>query len=128
MEPVMRRRALSRRPLCLSKQGGLEPDSLRGVAAATPLRVYSRRRRRARALAPAVAEGSSLSPGAGSQLPKLDKVRKPMDKLLPLPVIQKRRKKAPPPGSLPWRSRRVAGVAPCSLGLVLSVAQKRVMR
>jgi hypothetical protein len=67
--------------------GGLEPDLLRGVAATTPLQVYSRQQHRARAPAPAIAEGSSLSPGVGSQLPKLDKVRKPMDKLLLLPVI-----------------------------------------
>ena len=58
----------------------------------------------------------------------LDKVRKPVDMLLPLPVIQKRRKKAPPPGSLPRRSRRVAGAGPCSPGPVVTAAQKRVMR
>ncbi|CAD6231381.1 unnamed protein product [Miscanthus lutarioriparius] len=58
----------------------------------------------------------------------LDKVRKPVDRLVPLPVIQKRRKKAAPSGSLPRRSRRVAGAAPCSPGPVLSVTQMRVMR
>jgi hypothetical protein len=36
-------------------------------------------------------------------------VRRPVDRLIPLPVIQKQRKKAPPPRSLPWRSRQVAG-------------------
>jgi len=51
-----------------------------------------------------------------------------MDRLVPLPVIQKRRKKAAPPGSLPRRSRRVAGASPCSPGPVLSMAQMRVMR
>jgi len=58
----------------------------------------------------------------------LDKVRKPVDRLVPLPVIQKRRKKAAPSGSLPRRSRRVVGAAPCSPGPVLSVAHMRVMR
>ena len=55
-------------------------------------------------------------------------MRKPVDRLVPLPVIQKRRKKAAPSGSLPRRSRRVTGTAPCSPGPVLSVTQMRVMR
>ena len=99
-----------------------------GAAATPPLRVYSRRRLRAGTAAPSVENGSSLSPGARSRLQKLDDVRKPVDRLLPLPVFHKRRKKAPPPRYLPRRSRQVAGAAPCSPGPALSVAQKRVMR
>lgn len=63
-----------------------------------------------------------------SPLQMLDKVRKPVDMLLPLPVIQKRRKKAPPPGSLPRRSRRVAGAGPCYPGPVVTAAQRKIMR
>jgi len=55
-------------------------------------------------------------------------VSKPIDALLPHPRIQKRRAKKPPPGSLPRRSRRVAGAEPCSPGPVISVAQRKVMR
>lgn len=109
--------------------GELGPDPvLQGAASTPPLRVYARRRRRDRSPAPAVLDGSSSGPGAGSRLRVLDEVRKPVDCLLPLPVIQKRRRKAPPPGSLPRRSRRVAGAAPCSPGPALSKAQKKVMR
>ena len=53
---------------------------------------------------------------------------KPIDSLLPQPVIQKRRSKLPPPGSLPRRSRWVAGAGPCSPGPLVTEAQKRVMR
>jgi len=99
-------------------------------AGGAQVRVYSRRRRRVRSPAPAypaVADAPSLGSGAKSRLQNLDKVRKPVDRLVPLPVIQKRRKKAAPPGSLP-HSRRVAGASPCSPRPVLSVAQMRVMR
>ncbi|CAN6315898.1 unnamed protein product [Urochloa humidicola] len=95
-------------------------------AAPTPLRVYSRQRRRARAPPSSPAEGAPQCSSSPSRC--LSKIRKPVDTLLPLPDIQKRRKKAPPPGSLPRRSRRVAGAKPCSPGPVISDAQKRVMR
>jgi len=55
-------------------------------------------------------------------------VCKPVDKLLPQPVIQKRRRKTPPLGALPRRSRCVAGAKPCSPGPVITEAQQRVMR
>ncbi|KAJ1279148.1 hypothetical protein BS78_04G132800 [Paspalum vaginatum] len=56
------------------------------------------------------------------------KVTKPTDQLLPRPTIQKRRPKAAPPGSMPRRSRRVAGAGPCSPGPVVTDAQKKVIR
>jgi len=98
------------------------------VFVSPPLRVYSRQRRRARTPAPAAVDSSSQCPGEGSPSRKLEKVRRQVDMLAPLPMIQKRRKKAQPSGSLPRRSRRVAGAAPFPLGPVLSEAQKRVMR
>jgi len=61
-------------------------------------------------------------------LPQLERACKPTDSLLPLPVIHMRRVKAVAPGSLPRRSRRVAGVDPCSPGSVTTEAQRRVMR
>ena len=105
-------------PLCPPAPSGPTPCAdlwQEGAVATPPLRVYSRRRRRrcrARSPASPAAVDPSLSPGAGSQLQRLDMVRKPVDTLLPQPVIQKRRKKAPQPGALPRRSRRVAGAAP----------------
>lgn len=61
-------------------------------------------------------------------LPQLSKVCKPTDMLLPQPVIHKRRIKAVAPGSLPRRSRRVAGADPCSPGPITTESQRRVMR
>jgi hypothetical protein len=55
----------------------------------------------------------------------LDKVTKPVVKLLPQIVIKKRQSKTPPSGSLPHRSRHVVGAGPCSLGPVVSDVQKR---
>jgi hypothetical protein len=97
------------------------------VPTSSALRVYSRRRSRTGAPPPLVPDGARVVPGADSPLFGLDRVRKPVDALLPQPVIQRRRRKAPPPHSLPRCSRRVAGAAPCSPGSVLSAAQKRVM-
>lgn len=101
-------------------------SSQAAAAAPSPLRVYSRQRRRDKAPAPMAR--SPQSSGSDSPLRKLEKLRKPVDMLLPLPVIQKRRKKGPPPGSLPRRSRRVAGAGPCSPGQVVTAAQRKVMR
>lgn len=99
------------------------------VVSTTPaLRVYSRRRCRPGAPPPPAPDGAGAVPGADSPLLVLDRVCKPVDALLPQPVIRRSRRKAPLPRSLPRRSRRVAGAAPCSLGPVLSAAQKRVMR
>ena len=90
--------------------------------------VYSRKRLRSRASQHAQdAPQSPVSPSATILL-KLDKVSKSIDALLPHPRIQKRRAKKPPSGSLPRRSRRVAGAEPCSPGPVISVAQRKVMR
>jgi hypothetical protein len=99
------------------------------VVSTTPaLRVYSRRRCRPGAPPPPAPDGAGAAPGADSPLLVLDRVCKPVDALLPQPVIRRSRRKAPLPRSLPRRSRRVAGAAPCSPGPVLSAAQKRVMR
>uniref|UniRef100_K4AKK9 Uncharacterized protein n=1 Tax=Setaria italica TaxID=4555 RepID=K4AKK9_SETIT len=89
----------------------------------TPLRVYSWQRRIVKTLDPPTTDDTPLGLRPASPIQKLSKVCKPVDSLLPLLVIQKRRRKVPSPGSLPRRSRRVAGAGPCSPRLV-----KRVMR
>jgi hypothetical protein len=98
------------------------------VSTSPALRVYSRRRCRPGTPPPPVPDGAGVVPGADSPVLVLDRVRKPVDALLPQPVIRRSRRTTPPPRSLPRRSRRVAGAAPCSPGPVLSAAQKRVMR
>jgi hypothetical protein len=120
-------------PLVLPARSDLpEPvllPSRPAVVATTPaLRVYSRRRCRPGAPPPLAPDGVGAAPGTDSPLLALDRVCKPVDALLPQPVIRRSRRKAPLPRSLPRRSRRVAGAAPCSPGPVLSAAQKRVMR
>jgi hypothetical protein len=100
------------------------------VVSPCPLRVYSRQRRRPCMPTPTTAVSDpiimTLSPTTRDKL--LDKVTKPVVKLIPQTVIQKRWSKAPPSGSLPHRSRHVAGAGPCSPGPVISDAQKRVIR
>jgi hypothetical protein len=81
--------------------------------------------------APVWLEPDASTPAASplaSPLHKVNKVSRHIDALLPQPVIHKRRAKGPPPGSLPRRSRRVAGASPCSPGPVINVAQKRIMK
>jgi hypothetical protein len=98
------------------------------VSTSPALRVYSRRRCRPGAPPPPAPDGAGAVPWADLPLLELDRVCKPVDTLLPQPVIRRSRRKAPLPHSLPRRSRRVAGAAPCSPGPVLSAAKKRVMR
>ncbi|CAD6246850.1 unnamed protein product [Miscanthus lutarioriparius] len=93
------------------------------------LRVYSRLRFRTRPPSTSAHFGEVDAAAPSTPvLPQLERACKPTDSLLPLPVIHMRRVKAVAPGSLPRRSRRVAGVDPCSPGLVTTEAQRRVMR
>jgi len=101
-----------------------------------PLKVYSRRRRGLDQVGPSAPPdqvGPSSPPAAVAPTPalspprQLQELRKPIDCLLPPPVVQRRRNKARS-GSLPRRSRRVTCANPCSPGPVTTVAQRKVMR
>lgn len=87
-----------------------------------PLRVYSWQRRRVKSVDTHTTDANSQGIRPPSPIQKLNKVCKPVESLLPLPMIQKRRRK------LPRRSCRVAGAGPCSPGPMVTDAQKRVMR
>jgi hypothetical protein len=56
----------------------------------------------------------------------LEKIIKPVVQLLPLPVAKIRSSKIVV--AVPHRSRRVAGVKPCSPGPIITEAQKKVIR
>uniref|UniRef100_K3YC40 Uncharacterized protein n=1 Tax=Setaria italica TaxID=4555 RepID=K3YC40_SETIT len=90
----------------------------------SPLRVYSRQRRRARASSPPAAPDSQVESSLATPIQRLSRVCKSVDKLLPQPVIQKHWKKAPLPGSLPCRSRHVVATKPCLPGPAVTDAQK----
>ncbi|CAO2205839.1 unnamed protein product [Urochloa humidicola] len=113
---------------CAPEEDPTTPQAAAVAASPPSLRVYSRQRRKVNNPAPSLADGSGQGPEMSSPILKMNKACRPVDSLLPLPVIQKRRRKVPPPGSLPRRSRRVAGAAPCSPRLVTTEAQRRVMR
>ncbi|XP_066339907.1 uncharacterized protein [Miscanthus floridulus] len=103
--------------------------SFAGGSRAGALRVYSRSHFRTRPPSTSAHFGEVDAAAPSTPvLPQLERARKPTDSLLPLPVIHMRCVKAAAPGSLPRRSRRVAGVDPCSLGPVTTEAQRRVMR
>ncbi|WVZ55719.1 hypothetical protein U9M48_006344 [Paspalum notatum var. saurae] len=70
----------------------------------------------------------SASPAADAVQAFVDEITKPVDAVLPMPVVPKRRRKVPPSASAPRRSRRVAGAGPCSPGPVTTDAQRRVIR
>ncbi|KAJ1257223.1 hypothetical protein BS78_K172400 [Paspalum vaginatum] len=84
--------------------------------AAKPLKVYFRRRRRSK--------GTS----SGGQPQGLQRITKPVEQLLPRPMILKREGEKHVPPSVPRRSRRVAGVKPCSPGPVVTAAQRKVIK
>ena len=98
-----------------------------GMVAGFP-QVYSRKRFRSRAARSVLDASTPAEAPLASPLHRLNKVSKPINALLPQPVIHKRRAKGPPIRSLPRRSRRVAGASPCSPGPVVSAAQKRIMK
>jgi hypothetical protein len=56
----------------------------------------------------------------------LEKIIKPVVQLLPMPVAKTRSSKTVV--AVPCRSRRVAGVKPYSPGLIITEAQKKVIR
>jgi hypothetical protein len=97
----------------------------RRLIQAYPL-VYSRRQRHSRSSLPTSRTPQETPEAAAVR--KLMKVSKSIEALLPHPVILKRKTKAPPPGSSLRRSRRVAEVQPCPPGLIISIAQKKVMK
>jgi hypothetical protein len=76
---------------------------------ASPRKVYTRRRiLAARGSAPTPPPTATLSPSSRGLF--LRWVMKAVGTLLPVPKIDKQRKKNPPPGSPPRRSRRIAGL------------------
>lgn len=81
-----------------------------GVVGDVSLRVYTRTRWQHKTQE----EVYVGTPAANVSDAFLGKVTKPLDQLLPCPNVPKQRHKAPPQGSLPRRSRRVAGASPCS--------------
>jgi hypothetical protein len=78
--------------------------------------VYSRRRLSsgARSKTKSRAATSEVELPASTEVAPLDhfinKITKTIDTLLPVPKINKRRRKAPPSGELTWRSRRITGL------------------
>lgn len=98
-----------------SRCGSLRVYSRRCGAEATPCRPWR-----------SCLRSPTPSPPPAHQ--RLLKVRKPVVRLLPKPVVHKRRSKGPAFGSLPRRSRRVAGAGPCSPGPITSESQRRVIR
>lgn len=114
-------------PSCSSPEAAPSTMQPSGLVSRFPL-VYSRKRFQSRATLPPPHIGTPPTSPPATPLCKLNKVGKPIDALLPQPVIHKRRIKAPISGTLPRRSRRVAGAKPCSPRLVISVAQKKVMQ
>ncbi|KAJ1257145.1 hypothetical protein BS78_K193800 [Paspalum vaginatum] len=77
---------------------------------------------------PAPPSPPAVSPTSVARHELISKITRPIDSILQLPCVPKRRSKTRPPCSVPRRSRRVAGVGPCSPGPVISEAQKRVIR
>lgn len=71
---------------------------------------------------------TSVPPSTPPLHPLVQQLTKPVDSLLKPSTINKRRSKTLPVGSLPCRSRRVAGAAPCSPGPILTDAQRRIIR
>jgi hypothetical protein len=80
--------------------------------------VYFRRRRHTKKCSEPDEPAASLN--------DLEKVIKPVVQLLPMPVAKKRSCKTS--AAVPRRSRRVAGVKPCSPGPIIIEAQKKVIR
>jgi hypothetical protein len=109
------------RPPCLVEPAAGPEDGLLAeepLRSAKPLQVYFRRRRHTKKC-PELDEPAA-------PLNDLEKITKPVVQLLPMPVAKKRSCKTS--AVAPRRSRRVAGVKPCSLGPVITGAQRKVIR
>ncbi|WVZ76816.1 hypothetical protein U9M48_024747 [Paspalum notatum var. saurae] len=90
-----------------------------------PTMVYSRRRAWGSVASAAVPTSSPMIAGQHSFVAR---VTKKIEPLLPPPVIHRKKSLVPPPTSVPWRSRQVAGVGPCFPKPVVTDAQRRIIR
>jgi hypothetical protein len=106
--PVERHRSIEPQDAAINSRGGLPSN----------LQVYFRRKRHTKKCSTPDAPAVSLN--------DLEKIIKPVVQLLPMPVAKIRSSKTVV--AVPRRSRRVAGVKPCSPGPIITEAQKKVIR